>query len=89
LKATGPKPPRFPGFAQLLPKIFLKDVFRYVDTSQYLHELAMKAQHAKGTEGSMALYELKKYTRLYGAEQTNWHIEKGRQAAEAAELSND
>jgi len=88
LRAAGPKPPRFPGFAQLLPRIFLKDVFRYEDTSKYLYELAQKAQHAKGTEGSMAVYELKKMCRLYGTDQVNWHVNKAREAAEAEALSN-
>jgi hypothetical protein len=88
LKAAGPKPPHFTGWPQLLPKIFLKDVFRYVQTDKYLFELAMKAQHAKGTEGSMAVFELKKYCRLYGADQVNWHLERGRAAAEAEALSN-
>jgi len=89
LKATGPKPPRFPGYAQLLPMTFLRDVFRYVDTSQYLHELTQKAQFAKGTEGAMAVYELKKYCRLYGTDQVNWYANAGREKAEAEALSND
>jgi hypothetical protein len=88
LKAAGPKPPHFTGFPQLLPKVFLKDVFRYVASHEYLYEIATKAQYGKGTEASMALFTLKHYTKIYGAEQVNYFVRKGQEAAEAEELSN-
>jgi hypothetical protein len=88
LKEAGPKPPRFAGFPQMLPRIFLKETFTYVDSRRYCHEVMMKAQHAKGTEGSMAVYELKRLCRIYGTEQFNYYAQAGAQAAQAEELSN-
>jgi hypothetical protein len=88
LKSVGPKPPHFSGFPQLLPKTFLRESFTYVATDRHLHALAMQANYGGGTEKSVALFELKKYTRLYGAEQVNWYIAKGQAAAQAEELSN-
>jgi hypothetical protein len=88
LKAAGPQPPRFPGVPQLLNRTFLRDLFRWVETDQYLYELTMKAKHAKGTEGSMAVYELKRMCKLYGSTQIDWYANRGREKAEAEALSN-
>jgi hypothetical protein len=88
LKEAGPKPPRWPGVAQMLPKTFIRETFSFVPTHVYLFQLASTAKR-NDSEGSMAAYTLKKLCRLHGSPQVDWYIEKGRAAAEAEALSND
>jgi hypothetical protein len=89
LKATGPKPPRFPGVPQLLSKTFIKETFQWVETPRYVHELMVRAHHGTGTEGQHAIWELKRLCRVYGTDQVNFYAKIGAEKAQAEALSND
>jgi len=82
IKSTQPETPRFPGFPQLLSKIFVKEKFQWVATQEYLYSIAMAAKMGD----AHALFDLKRYSRIYGAEQVNFWISKGAEQMQAQQL---
>jgi hypothetical protein len=81
--ARGPAVPKWPGYPALLPKVFDKATFKYIETGAFLYALAFAAKH----NDAQALFEYRKYVRLYGAQQVDWWVAKG-QAAAAKEALN-
>jgi len=81
-EARGPEVPKFSGYPQLLPKIFVKETFKYVPTQELLYSIAMAAKMGD----AHALFDLKRYTRLYGAEQVNFWVARGAEQMQAGQL---
>ena len=78
-----PAIPKWPGWPTMLPRVFDKATFRYHETGAFLYALAFAAKH----NDAQALFEYRKYVRLYSAAQIDWWVARGQAKAEAEALN--